>query len=315
MQGRRRTGLCLAVGALATLFASAASAQMPPDIVPQVKAIGRVIDVPGTAKIYAPLHPKEPYAGVKVERDLKYGPDARHALDVFTPESATAPLPVFIFIHGGGFVAGNKRGPNASPFYDNFMLMAARNEMVGVNATYRLAPANKWPSGAEDVAAAVKWVQANIAQYGGDPARIFLVGSSAGGAHVAGYVANPKLYPKPDNIGLKGVLLLAGTYDFEGLSDPGTKAYFGDDASKYAERSPLIGTIDNRTPMFVSWAELDPPGIVRQSQILYANLCNKGRCPAKLILPNHSHISTVYAVNTDDKQLENAMMQFIKGVK
>jgi triacylglycerol lipase len=313
MNCRKTIGLYFAAGALAALgFASAATAQMPPDIVPQVKAIGRVIDVPGTAKIYAPLHPQEPYAGVKVERDLKYGPDARHALDVFTPENVTAPLPVFIFVHGGGFVAGSKRGKD-SPFYDNFMLMAAKNNMVGVNATYRLAPANKWPAGSEDVAAALKWVHANIAQHGGDPARIFLVGSSAGGAHVAGYVANPKLYPKPDDIGLKGVLLLAGTYDFEGMSDPGTKAYLGEDASKYAERSPLVGVMRNKTPMFLAWAELDPPGIVKQSQILYANLCNKGRCPAKLFLPNHSHISTVYAVNTDDKLLENAMMKFIEG--
>ena len=119
---------------------------MPPDIAAKIKEIGRGIDPPKTAAIYAPLQQKEPYAGVKVVRDLKYGPDARNALDVFMPESAAGPLPVFIFVHGGGFVAGNKRGPGNSPFYDNFMLWAAKNGMVGVNATYRLAPANPWPA-------------------------------------------------------------------------------------------------------------------------------------------------------------------------
>ena len=305
---------CL-LGALLISVPFTANAQMPPDIAAKVKEIGRVIDPPKTAAIYAPLQQKEPYAGVKVAFDIKYGPDARNTLDVFTPENATGPLPVFIFVHGGGFVAGNKRGPNNSPFYDNFMLWAAKNGMVGVNATYRLAPANPWPAAPQDIAAAVKWVLQNIAQHGGDPARVFLAGSSAGGAIVASFVANPALHPAPGNIGLKGVLLLAGVYHFEGATDPGTKAYLGADASKYAERSPLIGIVNSKLPLFVSWAELDPPFIVKQGEILYANLCNKNRCPKKVFLPNHSHMSTVYAVNTDDKQLTDAMLEFIKGVK
>lgn len=305
---------CL-LGAILALAPFAATAQMPPDIAAKIKEIGRVIDPPKTAPIYAPLQQKEPYAGVKVTREQKYGPDARNALDVFTPENAAGPLPVFIFVHGGGFVAGNKRGPNSSPFYDNFMLWAAKNGMVGVNATYRLAPANPWPAAPQDIAAAVKWVRDNIASHGGDPNQIFLTGSSAGGAIVASFIADPKLYPAPDNIGVKGVLLLAGVFDFEGLTDPGTKAYLGDDASKYAERSPLMAVVNSKLPLFVSWAELDPPFIVKQSEILNANLCNKNRCPKKVFLPNHSHMSTVYAVNTDDKQLADAMLEFIKGVK
>src|SRR3972149_4407501 len=187
---------CL-LSALLVSVPFAANAQMPPDIAAKIKEIGRVIDPPKTAAIYAPLQQKEPYAGVKVALDIKYGPDARNALDVFTPENATGPLPVFIFVHGGGFVAGNKRGPNNSPFYDNFMLWAAKNGMVGVNAPSRLAPANPWPAAPQDIAAAVKWVLQNIAQHGGDPARVFLAGSSAGGAHVAGLCATPTVSPAP----------------------------------------------------------------------------------------------------------------------
>ena len=313
---RRNTQFaCLLAGALVALTPIGASAQMPADIAAKVKEIGRVIDPPKTAAIYAPLQQKEPYTGLKVTRDLKYGSDPRNALDVFTPENAAGPLPVFIFVHGGGFVAGNKCGPNNSPFYDNFMLFAAKNGMVGVNATYRLAPANPWPAAPQDIAAAVKWVRDNIASHGGDPQRIFLIGSSAGGAIVASFIADPKLHPAPDNIGIKAALLLAGVFDFEGATDPNTKAYLGEDASKYRERSPLVGVVDSKLPLFVSWAELDPPFIVKQSEILYANLCNKNRCPQKLFLPNHSHMSTVYAVNTDDKQLADAMLFFIKGVK
>jgi triacylglycerol lipase len=111
---------------LVASFAIPAAAQIPADIAEKVKAIGPVVDPPKTAPIYAPLHPKEPYENVKVTRDVKYGPDARNLLDVFTPENASGPLPVFVFVHGGAFVGGNKRTGD-SPFYDNFMLFAAKN--------------------------------------------------------------------------------------------------------------------------------------------------------------------------------------------
>jgi triacylglycerol lipase len=314
MDHRHALNVCLFAVALAALPA-AALAQMPPDIAEKIKAIGRVIDVPKSYALYTPLHETEPYAGVKVTRDIKYGPDARNALDIFVPESpSTGPRPVFIFVHGGGFVAGNKRTPG-TPFYDNFMLFAAKNGMIGVNVTYRLAPANPWPAAPQDLAAAMKWVVQNIASYSGDPARIFLTGSSAGAAIVASFVADPKLHPAADNLGVKGLLLLAGVYDFTGFTDPSTKAYLGDDPTKYTERSPLIGLMNNKVPMFLAWAELDPPFIVKQSEILYANLCNKNRCPKKIWLPNHSHMSTVLAVNTKDTQLADAMLDFIRSVK
>src|SRR3954463_10221508 len=88
---------------------------MPAAIAASLQELGRVIDPPKTAALYAPLAQKEPYQGVKVERDVKYGAADRNLLDVFVPETAASPRPVLIFVHGGAFTAGNKRGPNASP--------------------------------------------------------------------------------------------------------------------------------------------------------------------------------------------------------
>ena len=308
----------LVAAVLATI--APAAAQMPDDIAAKVREIGRVTDPPKTAPLYNFMHPKEPYEGVKVTRDAKYGPDTRHVLDVFTPENLSSQAPVMIFIHGGGYVGGNKRGAPGSPgepFYDNFMLFAAKNGMVGVNATYRLAPANPWPASHEDIGTMLKWVHANIATHGGDPKQIFLVGSSAGGGVVAGYMADPKFFPAANDIGVKAILLLAGNvYDFTLFpAEPNVKQFIGEDASKYAERSPLIGMMKVNVPLFISWAELDPPEVIQQSRILNANLCNKGRCPTRLFMPKHSHMSTVYAVNTDDRQLTDAMLAFMKGVK
>src|SRR6202049_560944 len=139
---------------------------MPEEFARKLLELGPAIDGPDTAKLYAPLQEKEPYRGVKVERDVKYGAADRNLLDVFMPETPSPPRPVLIFVHGGAFVAGSKHDPG-SPFYDNIMLWAVKNGFVGVNVTYRLAPQAMWPAGAEDLAAVVQWVSDNIAARGG----------------------------------------------------------------------------------------------------------------------------------------------------
>src|SRR6202034_3019737 len=68
------------VAAVVAASAWAAGSPMPPEIAKKLVELGRVIDPPATAKLYAPLQPKEPYFGVRVERDLKYGPAERNLL-------------------------------------------------------------------------------------------------------------------------------------------------------------------------------------------------------------------------------------------
>jgi len=156
---------------IAALFAltatsSVALAQVPPDIAEGIRKIGPINDPPRTAKLYAPLFAdhKEPYRNVTVVRDIAYGTDPLEKLDVFTAAPTPgAPKPVVIFIHGGGFERGDKRRPD-SPFYDNIMLWLTRQGMVGVNMNHRLAPKHVWPAAHEDLAGAVRWVQANIVQ-------------------------------------------------------------------------------------------------------------------------------------------------------
>ena len=158
---------------------------MTPDLRAKLEALGRDLTpdmLGGTNKLFAEMS-----AGVdpatKVTRDLAYGPDPRNRLDLFVREG-TANAPVLVFVHGGGFVMGDKH-TEGSPFYSNVGEFAARMGWLGVPMTYRLAPAHKFPSGPEDLAAAVGWLRDNVAQYGGDPDKIVLSGQSAGAAHVA----------------------------------------------------------------------------------------------------------------------------------
>ena len=286
---------------------------MPRDIAEKVRIIGPVIDPPATAAIYASLQEQEPYRGVGVTRDVKYGPDPRHLLDVFEPEGSGGPRPVFMFVHGGGYVGGTKREPG-SPFYDNIMLWAARGGMVGVNMTYRLAPAHTWPAGPEDVAAAARWVRLYIARHGGDPQRVVLFGHSAGATHAATFAAMPRFH-EPYGSGLAGLILLSGNFDFAGAeNNERFRAYVGEDPSKYAERSPFQSIPRMPLPVMVAYAELDPPGLYSQSERLIAALREAERAPRALKLNGHSHISITYAINSKDTELSDAMLDFIKSV-
>src|SRR5436309_8769521 len=84
---------------LIAVIATAARAEegpMPEEIAWKLLELGRVVDPPKTAALYAPLQQQEPYQAVKVERDVRYGPADRNLLDIFTPESASFPRPVLI---------------------------------------------------------------------------------------------------------------------------------------------------------------------------------------------------------------------------
>ena len=295
----------------------AVQAQMSPDIADKIKALGRVINPPATAALYAPrLLEKEPYAAMQVQRDIKYGEDERHLLDVFTAESMSgASRPVFIFVHGGAFIRGDRRSPPGGPFYDNVMLWAARNGMIGVNVTYRLAPKNTWPAGAQDLGLAVRWVHEHIAQRGGDPGKVYMMGHSAGAAHVATYLANERLQQVPGS-GLAGALLLSGLFNITpelARTEEVVKVYFGTDASLYAERSAQAGLLRSRVPLWLGLAELDPPSFEAQTEGLKKALCDAGPCPVSARFAGHSHMSEIYSVHTDDKQVSDAMLAFVKA--
>ncbi|CCE07685.1 putative esterase/lipase [Bradyrhizobium sp. STM 3843] len=312
---RLRLAPMLAAAWLSMTAAQAQESPMPDDIAWKLIEIGRSVDPAKTAAIYAPLQQMEPYAGVRVQRDVRYGPAERNLLDVFAPEGGTGSRPILIFVHGGGFIGGNKRTPD-SPFYDNIMLWAAKNGFLGVNITYRLAPKWPWPAGVEDVASAVQWVAANAAQNGGDPTRIFLMGHSAGAVHVAAYVAHPEFH-KLKGGGLAGAIMLSGIYDLTGspLGDQ-EMAYFGTDPARFQERSSLQGLQASTLPLMIASAELDPPRFVEQFDLLKQAACKRAiGCAHAVMLPQHSHMSEVYSINTDDDRLTREILAFVTTSK
>jgi acetyl esterase/lipase len=280
----------------------------------QVRALGREITPPaieGTARLYAPEHEHEPYQAVKVSRDQAYGADPRHLLDVFEPAASAVSRPVLLFVHGGGFVAGDKHRPG-SPYQDNVALWAVRHGMVGVNMTYRLAPQHPWPAGAMDVGAAVAWVRAHIGQHGGDPARIYLMGTSAGAAHAGAYAVNARFHAG-DDAGIAGLVLLSGLYDM--VTAPGSElkiAYFGHEEANYVAGSTLEGLTRTKIPLLLVLTEMDPPEFQRQTLVLLSHcLQHNGRLPYFVHLSGHNHLSSTMHLNTPDTYLGERIQDFV----
>lgn len=275
------------------------------EIVSILREIGPQIEVARTGAVYAPLVPAEPYGGVTVIRDVAYGPHERHVFDVFTGVAAHPPLPVVVFVHGGGFKFGAKRMPGV-PFYDNIGVWAARNGFAGITINYRLAPEFQYPAGAEDLSRLVDWLQANAGKYGFDPRRIYLWGHSAGAAHVADYIA------RTPRTKIAGAVLTSGIYHLEngGRVSP-WKDYYGEDVSKYRDRSSVPGLVRSRVPLLIVYAELDPPEFIADTQRLIEACQKAGKRVQTVRLTGHSHVSETYAVGTDDDSLSAPVRAFV----
>lgn len=305
------------------LWAGSAHAQvanMPRHVQDRLAEVGPVWgrDILGniakTLEVYTPMLRDAPKADVRVTRDLSYGPDGRHKLDVYQPEGKTG-VPIVVYLHGGAYVRG-ERNVN-SEVYANVATYFARQATLGVNATYRLAPSAQWPAAAADVGALVKWLKANAPSYGGDGNRIYLIGHSAGATHVATYAYIRSLQP-PEGPGIAGMVLMSGRYHFDPKpDDPNLKnfqAYFGADAAQYPARSP-VNHVKGAAPIpiFIVISEYDNPDLDTQGALLFAALCERDRaCPRFTRMERHNHLSMVYQFNTADDALGREIIEFMR---
>ncbi len=120
-------------------------------------------------------------AGVALERDIEFRRVAGRVLklDVYRPEAPGALRPALVYLHGGGWLLGDKRNQGL-PLCHHL----ARLGWVCFNANYRLSPGATWPDHLVDAKAAVAWARAHAAEHGADPGFIAVAGGSAG-AHIA----------------------------------------------------------------------------------------------------------------------------------
>jgi acetyl esterase/lipase len=276
----------------------------------KVAAMGANFDpdiLEATRALYAPLIKANGQA--KVTADIAYGTDARQKLDVYQP--ATSSGRVLIYIPGGGFTGGDKNIDGV--FYVNLGNYFAGHGILTIVANYRLAPAHQWPAGSQDVGSIVAWARANVEKFGASPDRMILFGQSAGATHAAGYLFEPRFQPA-GQAGVAAAILMSGPYSFEGQLRPNLKGYFGDDPTKYAERSPLTHVGKNRTPLMLSVAEYDPAFLAVPSyELARAVTLRDGKSPAFAYFEGHNHVSTVMSFGTEQDEVGAAVRTFVES--
>jgi triacylglycerol lipase len=270
-----------------------------------------------TYALFTPLQEAASRDGIVTERDFAYGPHPRQRLDVFIPQTRPTDAPVAVYFHGGGYVAG-ERSPVPNLIYDNVATFFTRNGFIGVNATYRLAPEHQWPSGGKDVGLAVDWLHENAARFGGDANRIFLVGQSAGGTHVATWVLKRALHG-PRGPGIAGAALLSPVLapcDAEynpGPPPPHRLAYFGSDERAWDDMNLTRHVESGHPPLFVSVAEFEPPDLQWSAPALVAALMRVDQqMPRFRYLTGHNHVSPAMQINLAGDTLGPDIIEFIR---
>jgi acetyl esterase len=289
----------------------------------EIRRLGPVFDedvLEATYALYVPLQERAPKEGVAIHRDLAYGPDARHRLDIFVPQGPTGKsAPVGVFFHGGGYIGG-ERSPVPGLIYDNVPTFFARHGLVGVNATYRLAPAHQWPSGGEDVGRVVDWLQEHIGAHGGDPSRIFLVGHSAGATHAATWTFMESVHGSRGPR-IAGAVFISGVYAalHPRYSDAKPRdnqyAYYGNDTERWAGMAPFDHVRPGHPPVFIVAADQEPWHFNWPSIALLESIARAGRrMPAFRVLRNHNHVSSALQINSAIDTLGPDILDFVRGI-
>ena len=228
-------------------------------------------------------------AVLRVENRAIPGADGDIPVRIYTPKSS-APLPVLVYFHGGGWVLGDLDA--ADPICRS---LANGAECVVVSADYRLAPEHKFPVAVEDAFAATRWVAQNAAAIGGDTDRIAVAGDSAGGNLAAAVALMARDRGEP-HLAYQLLIYPVTQYGFDtesyrqyergyGLSKDDMVWFWdrylpraADGQNSYA--SPLLaGSLSHLPPALIVTAECD---VLRDEAEAYAARLEKAGVPVRL---------------------------------
>ncbi len=248
-----------------------------------------------------PLVPMNPAKLGTVERDITYGTadGVPLKMDIYYPEFATGAVPAVLYVHGGAWVQGDKsEGVGIKEIPE----LRSRGYLVAA-VNYRLAPDYKFPAQIEDVKCAVRFLRANAAIYGIDPARIGAWGGSAGGHLVAllgttdvsaGFEGDGGYTEESSRV--EAVVDMFGPTDLKALSLGGDLRFmlllFGTinrNASIVKRANPINWISSDDPPFLILHGENDELVPVSQSEIFYNGLVTGGVPATLVIVENAGH--------------------------
>lgn len=231
-----------------------------------------------------------PRRGLLIERDLAFGPAGRHRLDLYRPAAAGDPRPVILFLYGGGWNKGNRA---------DYVFLAeplARAGFLVAVADYRLWPEVSFPAFIEDAARALAWLKASAGDRGGDPARLLVLGHSAG-AYNALLLALDRRYLAAEGLSpdaITAVMGLAGPYAFNPLDYDSTRPVF--DVGRPVEELKPISFVSESAPPALLLHGLDDNTVYpRNTETLAAALNAAGATVDARLYPSLGHFGIVLA--------------------
>jgi acetyl esterase/lipase len=233
-----------------------------------------------------------PSAGTRVSRDVAYGELPRQRLDVYRGADARDPAPVVVFFYGGSWQGGDKT---------DYLFIADAFTAEGfltVVPDYRVYPSVKFPAFVEDGAQVVRWARDHVAEFGGDPARIYLIGHSAG-AHIAVLLALDERYLEQagvDRSAIRAVVGMAGPYDFLPFSSETLRTLFGP-SDGWPTTQP-INFVDGRgAPLLLLAGAWDTTVSAGNTRRLTARICANGGVARAIIYPYLGHATILGALS------------------
>lgn len=227
---------------------------------------------------------------MRPDRTVFFGEHQRQQIDVFEPEGAVDELPLILYIHGGGWMAGSHKRVQSKPAH-----FTGQNYYFA-SAGYRLAPQTPVEQQAQDIGAAIQTLRGQAGAIGFDSDRIVIMGHSAG-AHLAALVASDPKYAGDAFGAISGVILLDGAgYDiadsFINAEQRATGIYekvFGDDPARHAALSPVRHVGGPDAPNWLALYVRERAQSKKQSEMLVQDLSASGANAAAVAISNTDH--------------------------
>ncbi len=214
---------------------------------------------------------------------VRYGNETRQQLDIYQPTVPRNGI-VVVFFYGGGWRMGER---------DEYRFVAQTLTRYGATVVipdYRIYPGGVFPDFMHDAAAAVAWTQRNIAQYGGDPKKIYLIGHSAG-AHIATLLALDTRYLTAQGLGtdsLAGVIGLATPADFANNLEAKYRPVFVNQ-TELERAQPIRYVRPDTPPLLLQHGADDSVVLPRNSLALAEKITALGGQAQARIYPNQGH--------------------------
>ena len=255
-------------------------------------------------------------AAVNATKDIAYAADVpqdKHRLDVYAP-AGVRNAPVVIFIHGGGFVQGDRRD------YNGLATAIASTGVVVVVPSYRLFPQTDARGAAQDVAAAAGWTLKHIAAYGGNSRGFVLCGHSSGG-YLAALIGLDPEFLSADGIAgssVRGIAGFSGTYDVREIDPEATPSarallqrFFGATPEARGALSPITYAARTSPPVVLFCGGVYDAPACGQRDAFFAALVGAGATVQMDADASATHAGVVANLSRNDTPEQRALLDFV----